>query len=151
MGKVSYSPGVIVLYQGGKVIQIETSLSSVKSPGNISTSSNFLKVLKRYKNLRGSAYGWTDLNDEAGYVRYYYDDVKTGIAFTLSTQDDQATSETLLSVLPGESVVKPDTIVIHLPGHPVIAATGTARVSKEKVAPTLQPSYIYTVIKAKGL
>ena len=156
LGRPSYSPGATLLFERDKfkhdkIVQIETALPQDTSPGGISIDSNFRTVLKRYKNLRASAYGWMEIDGGAGYVRYYYDAVKAGIAFTLGTQDDEATSEYMFTAFTGTDAVKPRSIIVHLPGHPVIAATGEARVIPEEVAATLQPSYLYAVLKAKRL
>ena len=149
LGKPSYGPGVTILFQHNKIVQIETTLPQSTSPGGISTQSNFRTVLKRYKNLQASAYGWMEIDGGAGYVRYYYDDVKAGIAFTLGTQDDEATSEYMFTAFTGIDAVKPRSIIVHLPGRPVIAATGEARVIPEEVGATLQPAYLYAILKTK--
>ena len=149
-GQPSYSPGFDVLFRGDKVIQIETTLSAIDTASGDSVNSRFLDILKRHKSLHVAAYSWEDLNGPAGYVKYFYDDVKAGIAFTLGTQDDQATSQEILSLNPSEPV-KPISIIIHPVGQPVIVATGTARVSHGVVQKALEPSFLYTVIKVQDL
>lgn len=150
LNQPSYAPGIDILFRNDKVVQIETTLPYLETVRGDAPGGLFLDILKKHKNLRVSCYSWTDLNDGAGYVRYFYDDVKEGIAFTIGTQDDEATSQIILSLRP-ETPVKTESILIHPSKQTVIAATGTARVSPSTPAKALQPSFLYNVIKVQYL
>ena len=96
-----------VIYQNGKVAQIEFNSPSFETQSGISIQSSLAQFRSKYKNLRVRAYGYDDPNG-GGYIGYYYDDVTAGIAFEFGVQDSFDARTT------------PSSLRVHLPGKPVL-------------------------------
>jgi hypothetical protein len=92
------------LSRGGRVIQLR-AWTSDEARGE--TGLTFAHLLKRY-SLKKSV---CDFNDPGGggYEGLYYDDVKRGVCFSQGSQDEFLLTD------------KPDGILIHRPGVPVVA------------------------------
>jgi len=100
------SKALEILSRAGKVVQIR-AWSSASPDGGALT---FAQLVRRHR-LKERAYGFDDPGG-GGYVGFYYDDIKRGVCFCLSVQDDF-----LLTY-------KPDAIIIHPPGVPAIPIEG---------------------------
>jgi hypothetical protein len=100
-----------VIYRNNKVVQIEFNSPKFKTPSGISMRSSLAQFRAKHKNLRIRAFGYDDPNG-GGYIGYYYDDVKQGIAFTFGVQDNFDARAT------------PNSLRVHLPGAPVLPDPG---------------------------
>ncbi len=103
---------VEVIYQSGKVVQIETNSPQFVTRDGISVGDHPNRVAAKYLPLHGSGYLYGPPNPDTGigYNRYYEDSIKRGIAFVLETS-------------PHASFSLEDTvtaIVVHSSGRPVI-------------------------------
>lgn len=104
---------VEVIYQGGKVVQIETNSPLFVTHDGISVGDHPNRVAAKYPPLHGSGYLYGPPNPDTGigYNRYYEDSIKRGIAFVLETSPHASFS-------PEDTVTA---IVVHSSGRPVIA------------------------------
>lgn len=104
---------VEVIYQGGKVVQIETNSPLFVTHDGVFVGNHPTRVAAKYSPLHGSGYLYGPPNPDTGigYNRYYEDNIKRGIAFALETSPHASFS-------PEDTVAA---IVVHSPGRPVIA------------------------------
>lgn len=104
---------VEVIYQGGKVVQIETNSPLFVTHEGVFVGNHPTRVAAKYSPLHGSGYLYGPPNPDTGigYNRYYEDNIKRGIAFALETSPHASFS-------PEDTVAA---IVVHSPGRPVIA------------------------------
>lgn len=101
-----------VLCRDGRVVQIEANGPQFATAQGDSRAAPFAAVRRRHPRMRVDAYGFseTDRGQPAGgFVNFYVDDVRRGIAFTSGTQDDESTYDDLPKL-------KPDTLIVHAPG-----------------------------------
>lgn len=112
MAKIS----VTVWYRKDKVVQIEM----LDPPDSMSKLPSFNSLIDNNKNLKKVCYsvGCYTQNGEydGGYILFYYDDVKRGIAYGASVQDDFILTS------------KPESITVHALGRPVIPFSGLTKV-----------------------
>lgn len=105
-----------VIYSAGQVIQIEVSSSQFATAEGFSTDHTLKEARQVYGQLHVAAYDYEQKdeagNSQGGDVRYYYDSVPRGIAFTLGIQDSF------------DSSVKFDAIIVHTAGKPVVPDVG---------------------------
>ncbi|MBC8100984.1 MAG: hypothetical protein H7Z41_00150 [Cytophagales bacterium] len=104
---------VVVLSRSQKVLQIGVAGPPFKTTTGLSTGSVFPAVRAKHPGITVRSYQMEDA------VTFFADDVKRGIAFTTSTQDDQATYESL-------STLKPELMLVHPAGQPVLPVTDAA-------------------------
>jgi hypothetical protein len=100
-----------VIYRNSKVVQVEFNSPKFVTPAGISMRSSLAQFRAKYKNPRVRAYTYDDPGG-GGYVGYYYDDVKSGIAFTFGVQDNF------------DARITPEALRIHLRGIPVLPNPG---------------------------
>ena len=106
-----------IWYKHGRVVQIEYSNKSESHLGLPS----FSRLIANNKNLKKACYSMGcytgDGEPAGGYIQFYFDDIKAGIAYGAGVQDSFILTTT------------PDTITIHAPGSPVIPYRGLTNVS----------------------
>ena len=107
---------VEVIYQAGKVVQIETDSPAFRTRDGISVGSRLSRAAARYPALQQSGYSYGPPNPDTGigYKRFYGDSVKRGIAFVLETSPHADFS-------PDDVVAA---VAVHPPGRPVIVRPG---------------------------
>ena len=75
-----------VIYRAGRVVQIEFNDPKYKTADEISIESTLAQF--RAKHIRPRVWAFTyDDGEGSGFVGYYYDDVREGIALSFGTQD----------------------------------------------------------------
>ncbi len=107
---------VEVIYQGGRVIQIETDSATFKAHNGISVGNHLSRAAAQCPPLQQSNYSYGPPNPDTGIgcKRFYGDSVKRGIAFVLETSPHADFS-------PDDAVA---VIAVHPPGRPVIVRPG---------------------------
>jgi len=75
-----------VIFRGRRVVQIEFNDPKYKTAEGIAVDSTLAQFREAYKRPLVRAYVYDD-GEGSGYVGYYYDAQKRGIAFTFGTQD----------------------------------------------------------------
>lgn len=103
-----------VISRAGRVVQIEFNDPKYKTATGISIESTLAQFRAEHKRPRVSAFTYDD-GEGSGYVGYYYDDVRSGIAFSLTTQDYF------------DANVIPEAFRVHAAGQPVILDPGGKR------------------------
>jgi len=93
----------------GKIVQLRAWTSEERGQTNLS----FAQLIQRHR-LQKRVYGFDDPNG-GGYIGFYYDDLKRGICFTASVQDNFILTS------------HPDGIIIHRLGVPPITIADGAR------------------------
>lgn len=93
---------VRIIFRNGKAVQIEFNSPALKTADGVSVRSSLGQFRAKHRGLKVSAYGYED------YIGYYYDDVRLGLAFSVGVQDNFDAS------------VTPSSLIVHLPGQPVI-------------------------------
>ena len=103
---------VEVIYQGGKVVQIETNSPLFVTRDSVFVGNHPSRAAAEYPPLHGSGYLYGPPNPDTGigYNRYYEDSIKRGIAFVLETSPHASFS-------PEDTVTA---IVVYSPERPVI-------------------------------
>src|SRR5947207_368928 len=74
-----------VIYRANRVVQIEFNDPKYKTADGISIESTLAQFRVHHRHPRVRAYAYID--EGSGFVGYYYDDVRSGIAFSFGTQD----------------------------------------------------------------
>ena len=97
---------LVALVKGEKILQLSAMGAGYVLPTGISTLSDFTKVRKAYPKLMVHA-GYFGSEDEPGYVGYFFDDPRNGVAFIIGTQDDISTYNGLPKSTPESIVVHP--------------------------------------------
>ncbi len=97
---------LVALVKGEKILQLSAMGAGYVLPTGISTLSDFTKVRKAYPKLAVHA-GYFGSEEEPGYVGYFFDEPRHGVAFTIGTQDDIATYNSLPKSPPESIVVHP--------------------------------------------
>ena len=121
---------VHVIYASGKAIQIGVTSFKYRAPGGFTTRNTLAQFFQGFKNITPTVYKIKDVDDASEYELYFYDEVDSGIAFMLGTQDYFDHSS------------KPYSIYIHRVGKPVMPDMGASPTSgkyskpqKSKVIP----------------
>ncbi|HXD34811.1 MAG TPA: hypothetical protein VN643_27070 [Pyrinomonadaceae bacterium] len=96
-----------VIYRARRVVQIEFNEPKYKTGEGISVDNTLAQFRAAYKRPIVKAFGYDD-GEGSGYVGYYYDAMKRGIAFTFRTQD-QFDARTI-----------PEALCVHVAGSQVI-------------------------------
>lgn len=99
---------VTILLKRNRVVQAETNLPSYKTENGISTATTFAQIHKRLPRLKVTEHVYNDLDAR----RLHFDDVAKGIAFYVTAQDEVF------------SDAKPEAVIVHLKGSPVIRRPG---------------------------
>lgn len=97
-----------VIYRARRVAQIEFNDAKYKTDKGISIDSTLAQFRVAYPHPLVKAFGYDD-GEGSGYVGYYFDSRKSGIAFTFRTQD-QFDARTV-----------PEALCVHVAGSAVIA------------------------------
>lgn len=97
---------LVALVKGDKILQLSAMGAGYVLPTGISTLSDFTEIRKAYPKLAVHA-GYFGSEDEPGYVGYFFDDPRQGVAFTIGTQDDISTYNGLPKSTPESIVVHP--------------------------------------------
>ena len=102
---------VEVVYQKGRVIQIETNLPQFSTRSGLSAGSRLSRAAAQCPPLQQSNYSYGPPNPDTGigYKRFYGDSVKRGIAFVLEISPHADFD-------PDESVTA---MVVHRPAQPI--------------------------------
>ena len=97
---------VEILYWAGKAVQIEATSPSFKTNSGLSTSSTLRTMQKSFDPLKFYTYGF---GGDLGYVKYYVDSQKLGIAFESYGSQDvwvwQSGSATMIVHPKGKEVI----------------------------------------------
>ena len=99
-----------VIYRKNRVVQIEFNSPAFRTSRGISVASSLSDFRRAYGPAKAKAFGM-DL-DEGGYVAYYFDNSKRGIAFSFGTQDYF------------DATIKPEDIRIYKRGTKVLPDPG---------------------------
>ncbi len=99
-----------VVYQNGRAAQIEFNDPRYQTRDGLSISSKIGDFRKKRAPLKKTVLAYTE--GGGGFVDYYLDSVRSGIAFEAGTQDTYTETYT------------PNSIRIHFPGRPVIVDPG---------------------------
>lgn len=110
--KSSPGPMLTVTLRNNRVVQIETDSAAFTTAGGTSLGAHFSALRNRYPHMRVDQYGVGE-TEGGGFVKFYMDSVRRGIAFTQGTQDDESTYD-------GLPTSTPESIIIHLRGQRVI-------------------------------
>lgn len=100
-----------VLYRAGRVVQIEFNDPKYKTATGISIESTLTEFRAQYKRPAVRAYVYDD-GEGSGFVGYYYDSVRGGLAFSFGTQDYF------------DATMIPEALRVHPAGQPVIPDPG---------------------------
>jgi len=98
-----------VLYRAGRVVQIEFNDPKYKTAAGVSIDSTLAQFRRSHPRPSVRALTYDD-GEGSGFVGYYYDDVRGGIAFSFGTQDyfDSTTIPEALRVHVAGQLVIPD-------------------------------------------
>lgn len=100
-----------ILFRRARAEQIEVSHPIFKTRDGLSTSTRFGDIVKRLPHLKVSQYGY----DEKNACGLYYDDVAKGLTFFVVASDEV------------HPQFKPESVIVHRPGVPVIRLPGGVR------------------------
>ena len=134
-----------IFYRSGVAVQIGATASGYATALGLSAASPFQRALLEYPGLTTTAYYIHD-PDAEGAEEYFYDDARRGIAFSFSSQDDEASSEGILGTNP-EADVKPEDIIVHSPGRALLVPAGGATVTRRRVEADLTAPYLYAHLR----
>ena len=98
--------------QHERIVQLSAMGANYRLGNGVSTTSDFTQIRKVYPKLTVRA-AYFGSEDEPGYVGYFFDEVRQGMAVTKGTQDDVG----LYSELPK---LTPESIVVHPPRQKVL-------------------------------
>jgi hypothetical protein len=103
---------IIALFRANKAVQIEFDSPKYATANGFSVRNSLAQFRAKYTNIKTKAYLYTYFeNGEplGGHRGYYYDAVRSGIAFEFGAQDVY------------DARIRPASLRIHPPGKPVIA------------------------------
>jgi hypothetical protein len=103
---------LVALVNKETILQLSVMGTDYQLPTRLSTVSDFTQVRKAYPKLTVHA-GYFGSEDEPGYVGYFFDAPRQGLAFTIGTQDD-------ISTYNGLPKASPESIVVHPAGQSVL-------------------------------
>ena len=130
-----------ILYVDGKIIQVDEESDFPTLKNGIRPGSKISEILRHYKNLRLTTYIYNsrDANGQFGgpFGRYFYDDVRQGVAFYIDMQD----------TLEDTQATKINGIIIHGAGFPAIPPSNGAKLSLTKPARTLTLPFLYSHLR----
>ena len=144
---------VDVLYRDGAAVQIDVSSPAYSTAAGVSTAAPFRRVLGEYPGLSTASYSF-EAPEGGGYIQYFYDDRRQGIAFGIVTQDDEASSELILgtnrAAHPTAERVSADHLIVHRPGVAVLVPTYGCKVTPAKSDRVMEAPYLYAHLRRGG-
>lgn len=114
------------MFIDGKLVQFGTSEHQVWVSPFGRHRPSLAEAILRAPNSRVLCYLEYDKDPGGEFIRYYYDDIKKGIAFVTDTQDASANSDAILGRNPSEpGTFYPDWVIAHRRNVPVIPIHST--------------------------
>lgn len=115
-----------VIYRANRVIQIEFNDPKYRTAAGLSIESTLAQFRAKHQLVSKAAYIYDD-GEGSGFVGYYYDDVRQGIAFSFSTQDYF------------DATMIPEALRVHAAGRPVVPDAGGKRTKANDERPVEKP------------